>query len=110
MDMPVQTPIGELQPTLARLRAAHRSKVPDYAQRRDDLARLRGVFKARLDDMVIAIAADFGHRSRHETLVSDGMTVLAEIDVMRRHLREWRSEEHTSELQSIMRISYAVFC
>src|SRR3546814_13375183 len=80
MDMPVQTPIGELQPTLARLRAAHRSKVPDYAQRRDDLARLRGVFKARLDDMVIAIAADFGHRSRHETLVSDGMTVLAEID------------------------------
>src|SRR3546814_9978005 len=24
--------------------------------------------------------------------------------------REWRSEEHTSELQSPMRISYAVFC
>src|SRR3546814_7189929 len=23
---------------------------------------------------------------------------------------DWRSEEHTSELQSIMRISYAVFC
>src|SRR3546814_673153 len=28
----------------------------------------------------------------------------------RRHLREGRSEEHTSELQSLMRISYAVFC
>src|SRR3546814_2658776 len=25
-------------------------------------------------------------------------------------LRIWRSEEHTSELQSLMRISYAVFC
>src|SRR3546814_2334730 len=24
--------------------------------------------------------------------------------------RDWRSEEHTSELQSLMRISYAVFC
>src|SRR3546814_3955500 len=24
--------------------------------------------------------------------------------------REWRSEEHTSELQSLMRNSYAVFC
>src|SRR3546814_1292789 len=23
---------------------------------------------------------------------------------------QWRSEEHTSELQSLMRISYAVFC
>src|SRR3546814_10697011 len=26
------------------------------------------------------------------------------------HLRHRRSEEHTSELQSLMRISYAVFC
>src|SRR3546814_8994359 len=26
------------------------------------------------------------------------------------HLRSVRSEEHTSELQSLMRISYAVFC
>src|SRR3546814_5367919 len=26
------------------------------------------------------------------------------------HTREVRSEEHTSELQSLMRISYAVFC
>src|SRR3546814_10762941 len=25
-------------------------------------------------------------------------------------LTTWRSEEHTSELQSLMRISYAVFC
>src|SRR3546814_1689065 len=29
----------------------------------------------------------------------------------RERVREWvRSEEHTSELQSLMRISYAVFC
>src|SRR3546814_6900318 len=26
------------------------------------------------------------------------------------HLVAWRSEEHTSELQSLMRSSYAVFC
>src|SRR3546814_8341386 len=26
------------------------------------------------------------------------------------HPLRWRSEEHTSELQSLMRISYAVFC
>src|SRR3546814_7514303 len=26
------------------------------------------------------------------------------------HARPYRSEEHTSELQSLMRISYAVFC
>src|SRR3546814_6543230 len=28
----------------------------------------------------------------------------------RRHVQAPRSEEHTSELQSLMRISYAVFC
>src|SRR3546814_3299441 len=28
----------------------------------------------------------------------------------RRRFCQWRSEEHTSELQSLMRISYAVFC
>src|SRR3546814_9949132 len=27
-----------------------------------------------------------------------------------RHRAVWRSAEHTSELQSLMRISYAVFC
>src|SRR3546814_3932445 len=34
------------------------------------------------------------------------------VDAERRHLepRHRRSEEHTSELQSLMRISYAVFC
>src|SRR3546814_8692057 len=33
---------------------------------------------------------------------------LAQVGVA--HLVERRSEEHTSELQSLMRISYAVFC
>src|SRR3546814_7633446 len=30
--------------------------------------------------------------------------------IQRGHRVEFRSEEHTSELQSLMRISYAVFC
>src|SRR3546814_8033325 len=29
---------------------------------------------------------------------------------LRESVARWRSEEHTSELQSLMRISYAVFC
>src|SRR3546814_3727340 len=31
-------------------------------------------------------------------------------EIERIELPEYRSEEHTSELQSLMRISYAVFC
>src|SRR3546814_6694471 len=51
---------------------------------------------------------------RAERGVSGEQHALAEPDVRplaeARERRYQRSEEHTSELQSIMRISYAVFC
>lgn len=78
-----------LSPILQRLREAHARRTPDYAQRMDDLARLRAAVKRHADDIVAAVAADFGRRSRHETLLSDVMTVLHDIDHARRHLRRW---------------------
>jgi coniferyl-aldehyde dehydrogenase len=74
---------------LSRLRAAWQARRPDYAQRKDDLQRLRDALKRRLEEMADTVAADFGHRSRHETLIADGMTVLNEIDHLARHLRRW---------------------
>ena len=89
MDMPADTLPAELQPTLDRLRDAWRRDRPDARQRLDDLARLRDAFQAGRDDMLAAVAADFGHRSEHETLLSDAMTVTAEIDHLRGKLRGW---------------------
>ncbi len=89
MDATPETPVAELAPTLARLRAAWQARKPGPAQRRDDLARLRDALKRRLPEMADAIAADFGHRSRHESFIADGMTVLTELDHLRRHLRGW---------------------
>src|SRR5690606_16220245 len=89
MDPDVDTPPADLAPTLARLRSAWQAGKPGLEQRRDDLSRLRAALKARLPEMADAIAADFGHRSRHESLVADGATVLAGIDHLRRHLRGW---------------------
>jgi coniferyl-aldehyde dehydrogenase len=86
MDTPV-TP--DLPATLARVRAAHQRAAPDYAQRMDDLARLRAAYQPRVEEFAKAMSADFGRRSRHESLLSDGMTVLSEIDHLRRHLRGW---------------------
>ncbi|MEQ1513204.1 MAG: coniferyl aldehyde dehydrogenase [Lysobacteraceae bacterium] len=88
--------IAELAPTLERLRKAWRAKKPDYAQRMDDLARLKAAFKARMGEMEAAVRADFGHRSAHETLLADGMTVLGEIDHLRRHLRGWMRPKRAS--------------
>src|SRR3546814_3051076 len=58
---------------------------------------------------LIAVAQCFGTRRRYEQLdlIRPGIPCLEitlAVDC------EGRSEEHTSELQSLMRISYAVFC
>src|SRR3546814_6624275 len=75
----------------------------------------------RIDrDALDALAADFHDRHRETyghsnpgarvQLVSLRLSAVGTLDRLRlRHLPD-RSEEHTSALQSLMRISYAVFC
>src|SRR3546814_3841099 len=46
----------------------------------------------------------------HARLTGRGSAGNAPAAVLAQHLIKNRSEEHTSELQSLMRISYAVFC
>src|SRR3546814_9047987 len=61
------------------------------------------------DDQLVGVVPDLG---------IGGEAALHRFDVARldrvektlRHCANVRSEEHTSELQSLMRISYAVFC
>ena len=89
MDAAADTPLSELQPTLARLRTAWQKQIPDVAQRRADLQRLRRVFAQQVEAMDAAVRADFGHRSSHENLISEAMIVLAEIDHALAHLRRW---------------------
>src|SRR3546814_2063689 len=49
--------------------------------------------------------------SRHKLAAGDVEGLLAQIAKVRARVSTaLRSEEHTSELQSLMRISYAVFC
>src|SRR3546814_3427721 len=54
-----------------------------------------------LAPIAFAISPSLAHAHGDVTSNADSLRVL---------LSEWRSEEHTSELQSLMRISYAVFC
>ena len=89
MDAMPDTAVAELRPTLDRLRAAWQANKPDHAQRIDDLQGLRAALKRRLGDMAAAVSADFGHRSHHESLLADGMTVLNDIDHLCRHLHSW---------------------
>src|SRR3546814_10021069 len=53
-----------------------------------------------------SLAAMVGYRNLNST----GHIITIEDPIEYVHKHEGRSEEHTSELQSLMRISYAVFC
>src|SRR3546814_1346523 len=54
--------------------------------------------------LVAMAGAEFRHAQRQVAVAGDAL--LEDLDVP----GAVRSEEHTSELQSLMRISYAVFC
>ncbi|MEP7453693.1 coniferyl aldehyde dehydrogenase [Phyllobacterium sp. SB3] len=88
--------VDQINMTLTELRSAWLANRPDYVQRCDDLKRLRSTLKDRLEPMVQAISADFGHRSRHESLLGEGMTVFSEIDHMLSHLKSWMKPERRS--------------
>src|SRR3546814_4173690 len=65
-----------------------------------------GVAKAALETSVKYLAMDLGPENIRVNAISAGpIKTLAASGI-----GDFRSEEHTSELQSLMRISYAVFC
>jgi coniferyl-aldehyde dehydrogenase len=80
---------GDLAPVLQRLRDAWEARRPPLEQREADLRRLNAAFAAGTEAMDAAIRADFGHRSRHENLLSETMIVRAEIDHALANLRRW---------------------
>src|SRR3546814_2428524 len=62
--------------------------------------------KARLQ-FALSLAFDF------DVYISDEITAVGDAEFKKKAQKAFadlRSEEHTSELQSLMRISYAVFC
>src|SRR3546814_2556932 len=63
----------------------------------------------------LAMTAEQRYQLRLEVRALPDMHRIPWLDQLKRNLRDGlpkadRSEEHTSELQSLMRISYAVFC
>src|SRR3546814_10152740 len=92
---------------------------PPRSTRTDTLCPYKRLFRA--DDVAGIVAADAGvgrlaFRSFPDEarIAREALRLGVDQDAAgggdRRQLGPERSEEHTSELQSLMRISYAVFC
>src|SRR3546814_10472384 len=93
---------------------------PPRSTRTDTLFPYTTLFRSRADDSRPARApirrAPWPHRRKGRLDQGEGAVLPT---ILRAHRAEtgfasqcyeYRSEEHTSELQSLMRISYAVFC
>lgn len=86
--------VEDLQGVLAAQRAAFlRDGPPSLAQRLAALDTLKRILLANTDAFVEAVAADFGHRSRHETLLADIAPCIEGIKHMRKHLSGWMKPE-----------------
>jgi coniferyl-aldehyde dehydrogenase len=62
---------------------------PSLEQRLDDLRKLRRAIQRNTTRIAELISADFGNRSRHETLIADVWPVLSEIRHTSKNLPRW---------------------
>lgn len=91
--MNVMTPTPALAGTEAgRLLTAQRERVgaaPSLGERLDSLRRLEQALRTHQDAFAAAISADFGNRSRPETLLAEVAPALAAMRYARKHLARW---------------------
>ena len=82
---------------LAALRAAEaRDGAIPVEERCDHLARLADTLLARSEDIAAAVDADYGGRSRMDTLLADVVCTADAAHYSRRHLRRWARPRRVS--------------
>jgi coniferyl-aldehyde dehydrogenase len=102
-DLPESQRLAErLRAALAQQRAAHRAHPqPTLAERRDDLQRLRAFLREQQGALCDAISADYGHRSRHETLLCEVAPAVDGIGHVLARLPRWmRPQRRAVDLKS----------
>lgn len=86
-----------LSSSLARQRAAYLAHpVPSLAERKADLRTLQRFIRDHKDAICEAISADYGHRSRHETLLAEIFPATDGIDHVLKRLRRWMKPQRRS--------------
>jgi coniferyl-aldehyde dehydrogenase len=90
-------PVGVLHDALALQRQAYLAHpVPTLQERQQDLRSLQRFIREHKDALCDAISADYGHRSRHETLLAEVFPAVDGIDHILKHLRGWMRPQRRS--------------
>jgi coniferyl-aldehyde dehydrogenase len=85
---------SDLGAILERMKKAQlASGAPSYEKRIERLDKLLKGMLTHKDALVAAISEDFGHRSKHESLIADVFTTINAIKHCRAHLHEWMEVE-----------------
>lgn len=64
-----------------------------YTQRMDLLKKALDWIRANAEEIARQVSIDYGHRSRHETLMAEVFAVVDDIRHTRAHLAEWMEEQ-----------------
>jgi coniferyl-aldehyde dehydrogenase len=78
-----------LRARLDAQRAAFARGAPDYRRRMDALDTLRDGLRAREEELLRAVSADYGGRAREETLLLELFPLYDAIRHAKRHLKAW---------------------
>ncbi|WP_297573322.1 coniferyl aldehyde dehydrogenase [uncultured Deefgea sp.] len=99
--LPAVTPIdvvrNELDATLKLQRAAYLAHpYPSFAERKADLLKLKAFVQDNREEIIQAINADYGNRSRHETLFAEIYSVVDGVNHTIKHLKKWMKPQRRS--------------
>ena len=90
LNLADEATVQRLAEALALQRKAYLAHpVPTLAERQADLRTLQRFVRDHKEALISAISADYGHRSRHETLLAEIAPVVDGIDHTLKHLKAW---------------------
>jgi len=93
----VATTTATLRAALQTQREAYLARpVPTLAERKADLRELGRFVREHTDEICDAISADYGHRSRHETLLAEVVPVLDDVKNTLKNLADWMKPQSRS--------------
>ncbi len=87
----------ELENLLARQRRAFQKEgIPALAVRKSRIERAHALLSDNKNQLCEAVSMDFGHRSRHQTLMADIGGAIESLKYANKHVKQWMNDEARS--------------